>query len=349
MDSPRARPLLRRGPQRPRAARAPRAPRLLITSGIAALIIAGVTACGGATATGTPAPSLASSGDCLPAPAPGNLDDWSSPSSLPPVLPQLISSEQVCGTNRFLFGLLGDDNRSLAAPDREVTVRFFDLGRDPNQPAATADGEFVWAIDDEIGVYHLNVDFTSVGIWGAEFVTSDAGGANVSVRLTFNVKAHGAAVQVGERAPKSDSLTLKDVGGNLARISSDEHPVERFYTTSIADAVAAHKPFVLVFATPLFCTSGQCGPTLDRVKPVAAAHPDVTVINVEPYELTYQDGVLQPKVNDQNAPVPVAATLEWGLPSEPWIFVVDADGIVRASFEGIVSSEELEAAVSAVE
>jgi len=46
--------------------------------------------------------------------------------------------------------------------------------------------------------------------------------------------------------------------------------------------------------------------------------------------------------------VPVAATIEWGLPSEPWIFVVDRDGLVTASFEGIVSEEELQAAVEAV-
>ena len=37
-----------------------------------------------------------------------------------------------------------------------------------------------------------------------------------------------------------------------------------------------------------------CGPTLDRIKPVAAAHPDVTFINVEPYQLKLVDGQLQP-------------------------------------------------------
>ena len=36
---------------------------------------------------------------------------------------------------------------------------------------------------------------------------------------------------------------------------------------------------------------------------------------------------------------------EWGLPTEPWTFVIDADGIVRAKYEGFVSSEELEKAI----
>jgi hypothetical protein len=34
--------------------------------------------------------------------------------------------------------------------------------------------------------------------------------------------------------------------------------------------------------------------------------------------------------------------------SEPWIFVVDGEGVVTASFEGIVSEDELEAAVAEV-
>ena len=32
---------------------------------------------------------------------------------------------------------------------------------------------------------------------------------------------------------------------------------------------------------------------------------------------------------------------EWGLPSEPWTFVVDREGIVRAKYEGFVTEDEL--------
>jgi len=64
---------------------------------------------------------------------------------------------------------------------------------------------------------------------------------------------------------------------------------------------------------------------------VAADHPDVTVINVEPYLLEDVDGSLQPVLtNDQLTPT--QATNEWQLPTEPWVFVVDRDGIVTASF-----------------
>ena len=106
----------------------------------------------------------------------------------------------------------------------------------------------------------------------------------------------------------------------------------------------------MAFATPKFCQSQQCGPTLDRLKPIAAAHPDVTFINVEPYQLEVVDGQLQPVLTGDPAQLtPAASTDEWGLLSEPWVFVVDRDGIVTASFMLIFSDEELEAAVSAVE
>lgn len=36
---------------------------------------------------------------------------------------------------------------------------------------------------------------------------------------------------------------------------------------------------------------------------------------------------------------------EWGLETEPWVFIVGSDGRIAAKFEGIVSFEELEAAM----
>jgi hypothetical protein len=35
----------------------------------------------------------------------------------------------------------------------------------------------------------------------------------------------------------------------------------------------------------------------------------------------------------------------WHLPTEPWTFVVDRKGLIRARFEGSVGVRELEAAV----
>jgi hypothetical protein len=47
-------------------------------------------------------------------------------------------------------------------------------------------------------------------------------------------------------------------------------------------------------------------------------------------------------------PKPVRATVEWGLPTEPYVFVVDGQGKVAAKFEGMAYPDELTAALDAV-
>jgi hypothetical protein len=261
------------------------------------------------------------------------------------VLPVPVSRELAVGENRFVFSFLdAASNVPLSAPDRTASVGF--SGPDGSTVEAVP-ATFVWAIENERGVYVTHVAFAVAGEWMAAFTTSAPGSPAETVPFTFDVRADRSVVGIGEAAPSVDTPTAADVGGDLAKLSTDARPVAAFYETSIADALAAGKPFVLAFATPKFCTSAQCGPTLDRLKPVAAAHPDVTFINVEPYELDFVDGQLKTVVtNGQLTPVPSA--LAYGLLSEPYIFVVDGDGIVRASYEAIFSADEIEAALDAL-
>jgi hypothetical protein len=85
------------------------------------------------------------------------------------------------------------------------------------------------------------------------------------------------------------------------------------------------------------------------VKSVVADYPELTVVNVEPYELEYTDGRLQPvTAGDPPNFVPVRAVQEWGLVSEPWIYVVDGAGVVRGSFQAILAPDELKASIDEV-
>jgi hypothetical protein len=206
----------------------------------------------------------------------------------------------------------------------------------------------VWAIEGSRGVYVASVDLTEAGLWGAEFTTAAAGATSETVRVTFDVVAKGATLRVGDKAAASKTPTLADVNGHVDLISSDPTPEPAFYQTSVDTAIKDGKPFLLAFATPKFCTTGQCGPTLDRVKPLVKDYPTVTFINLEPYELTPVNGQLQPALDAQNQLQPVPAVSQWGLLSEPFIFVVDRTGTITASFEGIVGEDELRAALDAV-
>jgi len=309
-----------------------------------ALLLAACSAQGaGSSPTAAPAGSPGASGACPTASDPGQPPGWGQPSSAPAVLPILINptGELTCGANRLLFSFLDRQNRPLGSPDRTASVALYDLARDASKPVATVDGTFVWAIEGSVGIYVANAAFGEAGVWGAEFRTTAAGKTD-TIRLTFSVSPSTGVVRVGQKAPASATPT-----GDPSKISTDAKPEPAFYTTSVDAAIAAHKPFVLVFATPKFCTSGQCGPTLERVKPFLAKHPTVTFINVEPYQLKLDGGQLQP-VLTQNQLTPAKPTEEWGLLAEPWVFVVDREGIVRGSFSLIFSDAELAAAIDAV-
>ncbi|MBI2781597.1 MAG: hypothetical protein HYX55_07365 [Chloroflexi bacterium] len=301
------------------------------------------------TAAATAGPST--SGACPTAPAlVGDPAGWSPPTTAPVVVPLIIAGagELACGPNRVLFTILDKDGRPIGAPDRTAKIAIFDLGRDATKPIATLDGTFIWAIENERGIYVANTTFPEAGLYGAEFTTAVGTATPVVVRLTFDVQPSSAVIKVGQKAPSSRTPTVADVGGDPTRISTDPTPDPAFYQTSVDQAIAAHKPFVLIFATPKFCTSAQCGPTLDRIKPYVTKYPTVTFINVEPYKLKLVDGVLQADVDANNRLQNVAATDEWHLFSEPNVYVVDRNGIVTANFELIFSDAELTTALDGI-
>jgi hypothetical protein len=74
----------------------------------------------------------------------------------------------------------------------------------------------------------------------------------------------------------------------------------------------------------------------------------VNFIHVEPYVLEVSDGRTQPVLDVTGYPKSVRASVEWGLPSEPWVFVVDAQGKVAFKFEGMAYPDELTIALDAI-
>lgn len=296
------------------------------------------------------APGGAGSGDlasATPAIAPDGWPLAGQVSSSGPV-PVIASSELVVGANRFLFTIVDQSSQPIASPDMTTKVAFYDLAKDPKDPQSSAAGRFLWAIPNERGFYVTDATFDVAGEWGAEITTTPKTGSPTSARIRFQVEQKGTTPAIGDPAPSTPTPTLADVGGDVKKLSSDPNPYPPFYQLSEADALAAHKPFVLVFATPAFCQSRVCGPTLDGVKTVARSEPGFTFINVEPYELDFVNGQLQPKLDAKGQLQPVKAVDAWGLQAEPWIFVVDRNGIVRGSYEAVVGQAELRAAVDAV-
>jgi hypothetical protein len=265
----------------------------------------------------------------------------------PVILPIPITGAFRVGDNRVVFTLTDSGGqKQVAAPDRTLAIGY----HGPNgETIPSAPQAFIWAIEGVNGVYVGHATFLSAGQWQADFTTGAPGTPTQTTTFSFDVRDKVEVVSPGDQAPSVKTPTVADVGGDVAKISTDAKPVKRFYETSEADALAAKKPFVLIFATPKFCKSTVCGPTLDKLKPVATAHPEMTFINVEPYKLQLTDGQLQPVLDAGNNLVAAEATYAFKLSSEPYVFVVGADGKVSASFELVFSPDEIEAAIQAVE
>jgi len=307
-----------------------------------------------AAACGTGAPSTSPSAPPSAAPTyPG----WPAVDSIigsPDFVPIVISSEAVVGHNRLLVTVADSSQALIAAPDLPVDLNFYDLANDPQTPVATAHGTFQWLLTGTRGMYVATADFSHVGPWGLELIGRPSTSAEIRSRTLVTVTATSTTPALGAPAPPSDTLTAADRAG-VALISTDAEPDLSFYALSIRQAIAAGKPFVVVFASPLLCTSATCGPALEMVKAVAPAYRDrVNFIHVEPYEVHPAPGLhvgnppLQPTLGDDGRPKLVPAVTEWGLPSEPYVFIVGADGRVAAKFEGVAYHDELVAALDAL-
>ncbi len=82
------------------------------------------------------------------------------------------------------------------------------------------------------------------------------------------VRRNSFSPAIGSKAYPSRTPTLESVRGNASLATTRVPPDTDLLQYSIAGSLAAHKPFVVVFATPKFCTSRTCGPVVDVVDAV---------------------------------------------------------------------------------
>src|SRR6266850_2469612 len=192
------------------------------------------------------------------------------------------------------------------------------------------------AADSDVrGIYITQLAFARAGSWGIVLLARQENGAVETARFMVKVLDVPATPALGSPAPRSRNLIASDVK-ELRQIDTSAQPDIRLHQVRIADAIAQKKPQVIVFATPQFCTSRMCGPVVDIVKTLLPAYGKrVAFIHQE----IWQDFAV-------NRIFPTVE--EWHLRSEPWVFVVDGQGIIRAKFEGLVSMSELDSALQQV-
>jgi hypothetical protein len=239
------------------------------------------------------------------------------------------------------------DGMPVRASEAQVSAVYFPPGQNRGAVKDTATASFMRWPAGEQGVFSARLKFdtasdTTDAYWGLEVTTTRADGKPVVAQGPFEVKQAPSTPAIGAPAPRSVTLTSKDAP-DLSAITTANPPDPDLYRLSIHEALNTGKPLVVTFATPAFCVSATCGPQVEVISAIKERHRDrANFIHVEVFA--------NPKDIQGGRPAGgyVPAVAEWGLPTEPWNFVIDKEGRVRAKFEQFTTEEEIEAALAEV-
>ncbi len=252
----------------------------------------------------------------------------------------VITSDLGVGRERLAFGVVSREGPPLTGENATVRTYYLPPNTETREARQSLTASFeAWPFS--AGVFSVYPDFDVAGTWEleTEFTTPD--GQEVVAKSAFAVKESSDTPAVGDPAPASVSAVASDVP-DITHITTASQPDPALYAVSIHDAISEGKPFVVGFSTPRYCTTGTCGPQLEQLSSLRERYGGrANFIHVEVYKdpHLYGDGKRPGKDDIADA------VGEWGLPTEPWTFVVDSDGIVQAKFEAFTSAAIIEAAL----
>jgi hypothetical protein len=250
------------------------------------------------------------------------------------------------GSVGMSFGYLGD-GAGTPPPDivvGDATSQFLPI---PGSPEGNGRSPTLTFPADGRGVYGVEpIIFPTAGYWNVVVRGELGDGSPVNAEAAFTVLDKASVIAVGDLAPRTDNAVIGDPGVPLVAIDSraqgnEPIPDPELHTTSIADAIAAGQPALVVFSSPVYCVSRFCGPVTELVAQLAADYGDrADFIHVEIYR-DFQAG----KVNQ--------AALDWLLTAdgdlrEPWTFLIGADGRIAASWDDVVTRREIEPLLNAL-
>jgi hypothetical protein len=295
--------------------------------------------------------------------------DEASPSAATEELAVVIASYDVAvgEDRRLLAGVLTPDAAQLAFG--EVTFELGYLGDTPSgeaelQTDATATYLPVLGLEPQVepterpqvllgeggtGVYEAFVDLREPGFYGLRVSAELEDGTERQGQTTFEVLSEPQVPDVGDEAPRTRNLTVADVEAgealpiavdSRAQGEDDEVPDVHLHDTTVVDALEDGTPVVVIVSTPTFCVSAFCGPLTAEFARIAEEHEgEAAFIHLE----VWRDFEAR-ELND--------AAAEWiqteAGGNEPWVFLVDGDGIIQGRWDNVVDVEDLEQRLAAL-
>ncbi|MGE5597118.1 MAG: TlpA family protein disulfide reductase [Hyphomicrobiales bacterium] len=272
---------------------------------------------------------------------------------------QPAGAEFTVGPNHFVFGIT---NVEQTGPVGATAARatFYDLS-DQNHPKpvfaadATPSRPGVGPVTEHIHAdgsvhmhggedqrragFYVDVNFDHAGFWGLVVEATLLDGTKGVANIGFQVFDKPRIPAPGMDAPRSDNLTKADVA-DIHEIDSGDPPND-MHDVKIKDAIAAHRPLVIVFSTPAFCTSLFCGPVNQEVESLQEQYRDkVDFVHIEIWR-NFETKELNPTAREW------LLRKDGGL-SEPFVYVVDKNGVIYDRWEGPVAKNIMEPAVKEV-
>jgi hypothetical protein len=260
--------------------------------------------------------------------------------------PQLVLASSVFttpGDSRMAFGMIADDGTPVYGPTAVYVAP---------TPGAKAEGPFVapadvlltdkryrskqaaTTADPFVAVYGADVKFDKKGKYAVLATTKKADGTLTGATGQVDVSSVGAdpIPGVGDKAPKVHTDTLDTAKGDVSKIDTRVPPSD-MHSVDFADVVGK-KPVALLFSTPQLCQSRVCGPVTDMELQMKSKYGDqMEFIHQEVYvDNDVSKGLRKP-------------LQEFNVRSEPWLFVVDAKGVITARLEGSIGVTQFENAV----
>jgi hypothetical protein len=278
-----------------------------------------------------------------------------------PVNVLMATSDHYVGApQRLSFGLVLNDERLVSFGSVDVSFVFRGSGDDQPQPGPAAVGVYlptpgtddrpggpaVTLPSEARGVYQVeDVTFDGAGVWEAH-VTADVEGVGV-VRgaAGFVVLDEPQYPAPGQEALPTENLTVDSDGAPPAAIDSravhgGRIPDPELHQTTIADALRRGVPALVIFSTPVYCPSRFCGPVTQVVERLAHRYDDrAEFIHVEIWR-------------DNDAGTINQAAADWlfreGNLTEPWLYLIDADGIIVDRWNTLWREDEVVTALEAL-
>ena len=190
------------------------------------------------------------------------------------------------------------------------------------------------------GVYGTTAGFDRAGFWQVE-VTARIGSDTVRGTGAFAVNDHHFIPAPGDAALPTENLTVTSPSADVPKAAVDSRagtsgdvPDPELHQSTIAAALAAHGPAVLVISMPVYCQSRFCGPVTDMVQQLSHTYGDrASFIHIEVWK-------------DFEHTMMNKSSADWIFrndeANEPWVFVIGADGRIVARFDNVATQQEIE-------